>query len=214
MKAFKISTTLLILLLAHAVSSASAQTATSGAPGAVPGPLGLTPEQQHQIQEVVAKLQAELLPLWANLRVKLMELQSLTTGKADASTLESKRKETIDLQSEISRRSLEARQAIRNLLTDEQKLLFDRMGLGYGWGLGPCGLGLGPAWNWSGGRGRGFGRGGGWAAGQGWDPSAWSGAVQNPVGTVPYGLGWGRGPCGMGLGRMNRQSSGSGRWPW
>lgn len=71
-----------------------------------------------------------------------MELQTLTTGKADATTLESKRKETTDLQSEISRRSLEARQAIRSLLTDEQKLLFDRMGLGYGWSLGP-----GPAWN-------------------------------------------------------------------
>lgn len=216
MKTFKIIPSLLFLLATIVVPCASAQTAAPGAAGAVPGPLGLTPEQQRQAQDVIAQMQTDLFPLVAGLRLKLMELQGLTSSKADPAAVEAKRKETIDLQSEIQRRSLEARQAIRNFLTGEQKVLFDRMGLGYGWGLGPCGLGLGRAWNRSTGRGRGYGRGGGWAAGQVWDPSSTAQTAQGApaTGTPLYGLGWGRGPCGMGLGRMGWWSSGSGRRPW
>jgi Spy/CpxP family protein refolding chaperone len=194
-------------------ASLSAQTGQAVWPGAALSPLGLSPEQQGRIQDIVQNLQAESLPLWTDLQTKSGELMNLLRNpNADPSIIETKQKEVSDLQAEIQRKSLEARNAIRSILTDQQKTLFDQAGLGYGWGRGPCGLGLGAAW----GGGRGFARGGGgW--GRGFSPNP--GAIYGPgpgMGTTGWGLYGpllGRGPCGMGLGRAGWASP-AGRWPW
>ncbi len=182
-------------------------------PGPAPNPLGLSAAQQSQIQELMRKLQNECIPIWTKLQAKNMELMSLLRSpNADPSAAESKRKEISDLQAELQRNSLEARNAVRGLLTDEQKTLFDQMGLGYGWGRGPCGLGLGPAWGYGGGRG--FGRGGrGRGSGSYQESYSGLGPGAAAAGWGLYGPRWGRGPCGMGLGRTGG-SPWMGRWPW
>ena len=190
-----------------------AQTRQAVWPSMALNPLGLSAEQQSQIQELVMKLQNESLHLWTSLQAKSLELMSLIRNpNADPSSIESKRKEVSDSQAEMQRRSLETRNAIRSILTEEQKALFDQMGLGYGWGRGPCGLGLGAAWGYGGGRG--FGR-GGWGRGLGWNQGAYYGPGPG-AGTAGWGLygpRWGRGPCGMGLGKTGG-SPWMGRWPW
>ena len=173
-------------------------------------PLGLSAEQMSQIQSIVNQWQIEMQSLWSNLQAKNMELASLvSSANADPSAVEVKTKEIGDLQAQIQRKSVEQQSAVREVLTEEQKVLFDQQGLGYGWGRGPCGLGLGAGWGAGFGRGRGFGggRGFGWTTGS---PLGYGlgGGVQGPG----YGtIGWGRGPCGMGLGRAS-WGRGRGRW--
>ena len=201
MKMRRISMAFGLLIFVSMTATISAQTGQAVGAGTIPNPLGVTAEQQLQIQDIVLKLQNELLLLSSSLWTKSVELQSLTANpNAEPSAVESKRKEVSDLQAEVQRKSLEGRNAIRSILTEEQKALFDQIGLGYGWGRGPCGLGLGAAWSIGFGGGRGFGRG----RGLGWDPAAvyGSGLGVGGAGTGFYGPRWGRGPCGMGLGRI------------
>ncbi len=178
------------------------QTAWGNWPGTMPNPLGLTTEQMMQIQEITVKWQGELLHCWTRLQTKRMELQGLMWNSTpDPAAVEAKSKEVSELQVEIQRKSLEQRNAIREVLSDRQKAIYDQTGMAYNSG-GPGAYGLGMARGWGGGgrgRGRAFGR-AGRGVGFNWAPGSLPG-----VGATGWGLrgsGWGRGPCGMGLGRM------------
>jgi Spy/CpxP family protein refolding chaperone len=173
-----------------------------------PNYLGLTEEQMNQIQEINTKWQNELLPLWTQLQEKMTELQNLMFSTSpDPTVVEEKTKEMGALQAQIQRKSIEKRNAIRGVLNDEQKILYDQTGMGSGWGRGPCGLGLGVMWGrgYGRGRGRGFGRAGGF----GWTQNPQMPGLGYGIGAGFVGSGWGRGPCGMGLGR-----TGWGRRRW
>lgn len=192
-------------------------------------PLGLSADQMTEIQQLVTKWQADLTPIWTELQTKNMELQRLMMdSSADPSTVSAKTKEIGNLQAEMQEKSLEKQKAVRDVLSDEQKVVYDQQGLGFGWGRGPCGMGLAAGWSGGFGRGRGrggrgFGRGGGWGAGgmvapgfgrgMGMTPGMGQGVGQG-VGMTGYpGAGWGRGPCGMGLGRT-QMWNGMGRRRW
>jgi Spy/CpxP family protein refolding chaperone len=194
-------------------------------------PLGLSADQMTEIQQIVMTWQTELTPIWAEMQTKSMELQSLMMNpSADPSAVSAKTKEISNLQVEIQEKSLEKQKAVRDVLSDEQKAIYDQQGLGYGWGMGPCGMGLGAGWSGGYGRGawgrggrRGFGRGGGWGAGGAMGMTGWMapgygrgmGVGMAPgMGMTGYpGVGWGRGPCGMGLGRT-QMWNGMGRRRW
>jgi hypothetical protein len=165
------------------------------------GVVDLTEEQLLKIEELRLAFQEELLPLRSRLRTGYMELDLMEAKAEDPKKIDAKFAELTELENEIEKRYLAHDQEIRELLTDEQKVLFDRWG-----GLG-LGMGYGPGWNrghgysrgasW--GRGRGFGRGAAWSRGAGrgmarataWDRSY----MRNPRLGQSYarGVRWDRG---------------------
>jgi Spy/CpxP family protein refolding chaperone len=152
-------------------------------------PLGLTSEQMSQIQDIFSEWQEELLPIGSTWQTKNRELQRLLRDpKADPAMIEQKTREVGDLQVEIQRKLLERRVTIRDVLTDEQKSQFAGWSMGYGFGRRTWGLGMGR------GRGGAFG----WRRGPGWGASS-------PYRLGSYRLGFGQGPCGMGLGRAGER---------
>jgi hypothetical protein len=173
-------------------------------------PLGLTAEQMTQIQNLTNKWLQEMQPIWTDLQKKNLELNQLMwSADPDSAEVEAKSKEIGDLQAEIRKKSVERQKAVRELLTDEQKTLFDQQGFGTGWGRGPCGLGLGPGMGRGGGFGRGRGR-GGWGGRSSGAPGMGWGLTGSP-GTANWGF-YGRGPCGMGYGRSYMGNWGRRRW--
>ncbi len=220
---------LLILTALSAIGSAqtdsSTQTTQPMGPWAWTGvnPLGLSADQMTAVQQIVTRWQTELTPIWTEMQTKSMELQSLMMDpNADPTAVSAKTKEIGNLQAEMQEKSLEKQKAVRDVLSDEQKAIYDQQGLGFGWGRGPCGMGLGAGWSGGYGRGgRGFGRGGGWGArgmaapgfgrGMGYPMAPNMGAGTGMTGYP--GAGWGRGPCGMGLGRT-QMWTGMGRRRW
>jgi len=161
-----------------------------GRPGPWTDPgLNLTDEQLVKIQEVRLAFQERIMPLRMQWQKAQLNLDSLALKGAG-------QKETDAAYEALDRVEVELEKAyqghwdeVRNLLNEEQRILFDRfgglgMGLGWGrglnprWGMGPgMGRGFGPAWgpgmgrgyrtSWGsgigpgfgGGRARGFGRG-------------------------------------------------------
>ncbi len=170
----------------------------------VPNPLGLTPDQMTQVQEIANKWQEELLPLWADLQRKNLELEQLMwTPDPNSDEVEAKAKEIGDLQAVVHKKTVERQKAVRGLLTSQQKVLYDQQGLVPGWGRGSGGLGLGRG---NGGRGGGYGRGrGGWGGRFG--GAGGVNGMQGGPGAASWGF-YGRGPCGMGWG-YGRSSMGN-----
>jgi Spy/CpxP family protein refolding chaperone len=153
--------------------------------GITDNPLGLTAEQMDQIQDTVIEWQKELLPLWSSFQTKNLELRRLMRdSKADPVMVEEKTREAGELEAKIQQKLSERQAVIREVLTDEQRAQYDVQGMGHGFGRGYSGLGFGRA------RGGGFG----------WRRSPGRG-LRTPAGLGSSGPRWGRGPCGMGLGR-------------
>lgn len=130
------------------------------------GAVDLTEEQLLQIGELRLAFQKELLPLRSQLRTGYMELDLLRAKGEEPQKIDAKRAALTELEDEIEKKYVAHDQKIRELLTDEQKVLFDRWGgLGLGLGYGPrWGLdrGLGRSDTWNRGYGRGMGRISGW----------------------------------------------------
>jgi len=139
--------------------------------------LGLTDEQLDQIQEFRLAFQEEILPLRMKWQKTQLGLETLMRKCAEQSQIDAQVEALNKVEMELEKKSLDHRTQIRNLLTEEQRIIFDRfgglgMGPGWGrglnprWGMGPgmgsgfgpaCGPGMGPGFG--GGRGRGMGRG-------------------------------------------------------
>jgi len=157
--------------------------------GITDNPLGLTAEQMDQIQDTVIEWQKVLLPLWSSVQTKNLELRRLMwDSTADPVMVEEKTREAGDLEARVQRKLSEREAVIREVLTEEQRAQYDVRGMGYGFGRGYSGLGFGRA------RGGGFG----WRRGPGR-------GSRTPAGLGSSGSRWGRGPCGMGLGRSGRR---------
>lgn len=222
MKTLRLYASLVLLVVVASAGNVRAQPGWSNPWAQTPNTWGLTTEQTNQIQEIVSRWQNEMQPLWTSLQAKNGELQSLLwEANPDRSAVETIAKEIGDLQAQIQGKSVERRNAIRGVLTEEQKNLFDQQGLGAGWGGGPCGLGLGLGWSGGFGRGRGFyeGRGRGWSMGEA-PGGAYGGAFYGgrgrgrSMGGGPGAFyGRGRGPCGMGM-TTGPMGPGMGCWRW
>ncbi len=90
--------------------------------------LQLTEEQQKKIDELKLALDKELLPLKADLKVKKAELEKLLLAeKPSKTTVEKKIDEIGALRIQIHKALVNHRLAVRELLTPEQRVKFDRM---------------------------------------------------------------------------------------
>jgi Spy/CpxP family protein refolding chaperone len=148
--------------------------------------LGLTDEQLAKIQEIRIAFQQEILPLRMNWQKIQLSLDTLMRKDADQSQIDARIEALSEVELELEKKYLDHRAQIRELLTQEQRVIFDRFGgLGLGWGWG-----TNPRWGMRFGMGRSFGSSRGLGMGRGFR-SAWSPGM---------GLGFGRG-LGRGMGR-------------
>lgn len=97
-----------------------------------------TEEQQKKIDELKLALEKELLPIEASLKVKEAELQQLMIADKPAkAAIEKKIDEIGALKTQIHKARVNNRLAVREILTPEQRVKFDKMGDGC------CGGGMG-----------------------------------------------------------------------
>jgi len=173
-----------------------------------PSLLNLTQEQLNKLNEIQTKFQNENSALLNSLNQKNLELQNLATAQPpDQTAINVKIDEINKVQAEIQKKMLAYTEDVRNILTEQQKAIINSNNLGYGWALSPYGglpygqgLGLGMAPGYT------QGYTGGFLPGmQGMGYGGYYG--RNVLGGPRFG----RGPCGMGLGRGGGWG---GRWWW
>jgi len=86
----------------------------------------LTDDQKKKIKDLRTPLQKEVLPLKNQLAEKRAHLKTLQTAdKADLKSINSTIDEMSQLQSQIMKKHAAHTQAVRALLTDEQRVAFD-----------------------------------------------------------------------------------------
>ncbi len=103
----------------------------------------LTKEQEKKLQEMRVAHQKEMIPLRAQLKVKQIEMRELFRGDPNQGAINSKIDEIGKMRADIQKKSAAHRIAMRNVLTPEQRELWDsrphRMGKGFD---GPRGRGM------------------------------------------------------------------------
>ena len=129
--------------------------------------LDLSEEQLAKIQDMRLEFQQECLPLRIQLQTLYLELRRLSFDGVDQAKIDAKTEQIDGLEMEMEKMFRAHQNQIRDLLTDEQKAVFDRWG-GLGLGMGPAmgfGRGYGRGWNrgvgqyWGRGMGRAWNRG-------------------------------------------------------
>jgi Spy/CpxP family protein refolding chaperone len=97
------------------------------------GILGLTKDQRDKMDALQTPLSKEMLPLMNQLGEKRAHLRTLQTAdKADLTAINATIDEIGQLQSQMMKKRAANTQAIRKLLTDDQRIAFD-MKSGRGW---------------------------------------------------------------------------------
>ncbi len=89
--------------------------------------LDLTAEQQEKIQKMKLQFQKEMLTLQTELKTKMLDLRALMTEKADSAKINAKIDEIADARAAIQKKAFAHHMEVRNILTDEQKMTFDKM---------------------------------------------------------------------------------------
>ncbi len=152
--------------------------------------LNLTREQMEKIDKLELELERELSPLISKLRSNYMELDELEAqGSYDPIKIKKILDMTNKLEDDIGNKEISHEKKIRDLLTPEQRIIFDSY---YGYGLNPNGRG-------------GFGR--------GYFGRGFRGLRGGNYGYGGYGYGarMGRNYSGRGAGQMGRGYYGYGR---
>ena len=152
--------------------------------------MNLTEEQLAKIQELRLEFQQAILPMQSQIQTQYMKMRGMyyqNTKQEDADAVYANIEK---LEMELDQKFHAHQQQIRNILTNEQKVLFDQWGgLGFGAGLG-YGAGFGRGWRGNPGRGQGWGMG----MGRG---GAWNRGYGRGMGPG-RGMAWDKGP-GMGM---------------
>lgn len=92
----------------------------------------LTAEQEKQIEQLKLKHQKEMLPLRNALREKHARMQTLETAeKADMAAINKTIDEIATIKTDMQKKRAAHRQEIRNVLNEEQRLVFDSKGQGH-----------------------------------------------------------------------------------
>ncbi|MBD3414983.1 MAG: periplasmic heavy metal sensor [Candidatus Aminicenantes bacterium] len=105
--------------------------------------LDLTPEQQEKIQKMKLQFQKEMLTLQTELKTKMLDLRALMTEKADSAKINAKIDEIAEARAAIQKKAYAHHMEVRNILTDEQKVTFDKMSHMYGTHMGDGFMGHG-----------------------------------------------------------------------
>lgn len=86
----------------------------------------LTEDQKEQIKEIMLTTRQEVLPLQNQMREKTARLRTLRTAEeVNMDAINTVVEEIGDIRTDIMKKRLASEQAIRELLTDEQHVIFD-----------------------------------------------------------------------------------------
>lgn len=103
--------------------------------------LALSKEQEKKMKDLRLTHQKEMIPLRADLRVKEIEFEELFTGDVSQSAVNSKIDEIAKIKVDIAKRQAAHRIAMRQILTKEQREIWDnRPHRGMGMGMGMRGM--------------------------------------------------------------------------
>jgi hypothetical protein len=207
--------------------------------------LNLTQEQMKKIDKLELELEKEITPLISKLRSNYKELDELEAlGSYDPNKIKKIWDMIYKLEDDIRNKEISHENKIRDLLTEEQRAIFDSY---YSYGLNPYGRG-GFGGGYFGSRLRGY-RGANYGYGRySYGPGigrSYLGRGAGRLGRGYYGYGrgigsgfgvnrryfglgpsrfsgpgnysrfrYGRGPCGAGLGKWYQWDYGRGRWNW
>jgi len=145
--------TFLAALLVAAFVAGSVWAQNPPAPGPMPGgarqefarplmeKLNLTDEQRKTMQEMRLKHQKELIPIQGKLKEKRLDLKAeMMADEPNQSKINSIVDEIGKLRTELQKKQIAHRLAIRNILTDEQRAIWDahRRALGGRKMMKPC----------------------------------------------------------------------------
>lgn len=87
---------------------------------------GLTDQQKEQINKIRLQTQKEALPIRNDMREKRARLNTLSTAeKADLNEINKVVEQIGDLQTQLMKKREAAKQQVRSLLNEEQKLYYD-----------------------------------------------------------------------------------------
>ncbi|MFA9454049.1 MAG: Spy/CpxP family protein refolding chaperone [Candidatus Aminicenantaceae bacterium] len=203
--------------------------------------LNLTQEQKEKIDKLELELEKELSPLISRLRSSYADLDELEAQRSPDPTNIAKIWDIINtLEEDLRNREISHEDKIRDLLTNDQKGVFDSyygygpvpydrgyLGRGirgfrggnYGYGRNRYGAGMGRNYlgRGAGRLGRGYyGYGRGTLRSSGMNRGNFRPGAGRMSGPYDYRVNpryrYGRGPCGAGLGRWSRTGYGRGRW--
>jgi Spy/CpxP family protein refolding chaperone len=85
----------------------------------------LTADQMKKIQKMRLDFQKEMLPLKTKIKAAKLDLQSMIMEEADQKAIDQKIEEIGKMKIELQKKRIAHWRAMRNLLTDEQKAVFD-----------------------------------------------------------------------------------------
>jgi Spy/CpxP family protein refolding chaperone len=85
----------------------------------------LNADQVKKIQKLRLDFQKEMLPLKTKIKAAKLELQSLILEEVDQKEIDQKIEEIGKMKIDLQKKRVAHQRAIRNLLTDEQKAMFD-----------------------------------------------------------------------------------------
>ncbi|MBN2380174.1 Spy/CpxP family protein refolding chaperone [candidate division WOR-3 bacterium] len=122
------------MLLAAIPLTGFAQPGPEGSQGEMRGQLkgiyeSLTAEQKEQIKDLRTAHQKETVDLRADLEKQMIELRELISDDASESKIMAKIEEIGRKRTEMQKKKVKLMLEIKNLLTDEQKEMFDGLGL-------------------------------------------------------------------------------------
>jgi len=118
--------------------------------------LTLTDEQLEKIQDIQLAFQEEILPLRMKWQKTQLSLDTMVAKGADESRLDAQIETLNEVDMELEKKYLGYRAQIRNVLTEKQRVMFDRsgsLGLGRNWDFA-----LRPRWGMRSGLAGDFGR--------------------------------------------------------
>ena len=96
----------------------------------------LTDEQMEQINDLRTDMMKKALEIRNKINLNQAELRLLTTGEdADMKAVNSKNDDIADLRAQMMKIHAAHRQDVRNLLNEEQQVIFDQRGPGFGMGM-------------------------------------------------------------------------------
>jgi hypothetical protein len=171
--------------------------------------MDLTEEQLAKIQDFRLAFHKAILPLQSTIQTHYLQLRTLYAKNTEQGIIDEKIAQIDKLEIEMEQMFMDHQEQVRNLLTDEQKALFDQWG-GLGLGMAGMGFGMGPGMGYGRGFGRGFGAGFGRGFGRGF-----GGYGRGYAGYGRGYAGYGRGYAGYGRGWFRGQGMGRGYWcPW
>lgn len=89
--------------------------------------LDLSTEQMNQMKKLRLEHQKEILPIQTKIKTARLEMQTLKLDQADQNSIEKKIEEIGKLRIELQKKRYAHHLAVREILTDEQKAIFDSL---------------------------------------------------------------------------------------